>query len=187
MQRASLRLGLLLLPLLSSPGLAQSLEGTIGLAHRSDAQGAPPDGVHSAIRLGTPLTRGLHLITGASWTRFDDQRLAYPATCTLSPAGCTGLGSVPGLGMASLGLGLQSVIPLAGVELRPSALVSGYWLYHRPSNQGPTAAGTDLGLGLGLPVGTRSRILLEARWVHLFGSSGNVGSSRRIGVGVALN
>ena len=66
-------------------------------------------------------------------------------------------------------------------------MAGGYALYRRPDGVPGLAAGFDLGLGLGLPIGTRERILLEGRWVHLLGEAGEVGSGRRLNIGIALN
>jgi hypothetical protein len=66
-------------------------------------------------------------------------------------------------------------------------MAGGYTLYHHPGGVPELALGFDLGLGLGLPIGARERILLEGRWVHILGNAGDVGSGRRLNVGIALH
>lgn len=181
-------LAVLIVVLVPVTASAQSFEGVIGLAHRSaNAQDLPEDGLHAALRLGYPVAPRLRLLTSIGWTRFEDQDLVVPVLCPAPPAICNaGSARIPGLGMANLGVGLQPVLSLGGLELRPSALIGGYWLYHRGTDLPATAAGTDAGLALALPLGERARILLEGRWVHLFGSAGAVGSSRRLGIGAGF-
>jgi hypothetical protein len=160
----------------------------MGLAHRSPGPlDLAEDGFHATLRAGSPIASHLRLLAAVGWTTFPDQDRIVPVLCPAPPAACSGgAQTIPGLGMVSLNLGLQPVVPVGGLDLRPSALVGGYWLYHRAAPLPATAVGTDAGLALGLPVGPRLRILLEGRWVHLFGRGDPAGTSRRVGVGVAL-
>lgn len=165
-----------------------TFEAVVGLAHRSPTtQDLPLDGFQAAARVGYPLVKHLRLLAALTWTTYSDHDGFAAILCPQPTPGCgTGQASIPGLGMAAATIGLEPVLPLGGLEVRPSGMVGGFWLYHHASGLPDQAFGFDAGLALGLPIGARERILLEGRWVRLRGTAGSAGNSQRLNAGLAL-
>jgi len=186
MNRSILGWQLLLATLCPASIIAQvsgpTFEAALGLARRS----APSpyislDGFQATARLGYPVAAHVRVLTALSWTTFSDKdqiACAFLTGCAASPIG--------GLRMAAATGGLEAVVPVAGVEIRPSGMIGGFWLYHHPSGLSDQACGFDTGLALGLPIGAHERILLEGRWVHVLGAAGTAASSRHFTLGFAL-
>jgi len=193
MPRFTLRSLLGFTTLLSAPLLGQSsdrvgAEATIGVAYRSEnSLLLPTDGIQAAIRATLAVHSHLRLVGAASWARFADQDRNTPSYCPLAAACAAAPAQYPGLGVVSLGAGLQPIVPLGPLQLRVTGLAGGYWLYHHPVGLAGLAPGIEGGLSLALPVGSHMHVLLQGRVVHLFGTAGSAGNSRHLGVGIAFN
>ncbi len=165
-----------------------SFEASFGVARRSpNQQDLSEDGLQGAVRVGVPLTPRLRVLSAITWTAFADKELITPSFCPGPLAQCSiAPRKISGVGVAALTTGLEAIVPVIGLELRPSAMVGGGWLYHHADGVPSQALGVDAGIALALPIGARERVLLEGRWVHLTGAAGSAANSRRVSVGFAL-
>jgi hypothetical protein len=191
MRRSTLSIALGLSTLLAVPALGQAadrlgVEATIGLAHRGENNLLlATDGIQASVRATLPVHHFLRMVGAATWTRLPDLDRASPSYCPAIT--CRPPDHYPGLGMAGLGAGVQSVIPVGPVQLRVTGLGGGQWIYHRPDHVPALAASAEAGLGLALPIGTQIHLLLQGRVLHPFGAAGAAANSRQLGAGIAIN
>ncbi len=173
----------------SSQTGTRPVEAVIGWVHRSPSvQDVAEDGFHAALRVGLTRGRTVRLLAGVNWTRMPDEDLIRPVFCPQPGNPCPAVqNTIPGLGMVGATLGLETVFRTTGLEFRPSLMVGGYSLYHRADNVPALSLGVELGAGLGLPIGTRERILLEGRWLRLPGRAGDAANGRRVNLGIAFH
>lgn len=192
MRSRPLRLLLAYSSLLAVPAAAQAQERpgaevTIGVAHRGDNRLLlATDGFQASVRGMLPVRSHLRLVGAISWTRLPDLARNTPSYCPPLVA-CNIPTMYPGLGLAGLGAGVQSLIPLGPLQLRVTGLGGGHWLYHHPDGVPGLAASAEAGLSLAVPIGRQIRFLLQGRLLHLFGSAGAAANSRQLGAGVAIN
>ncbi len=185
--------GTLLIATTAAPAAAQTgtlpLEAVVGWVHRSaSVQNVTEDGVQATLRVGATRGRVVRLLVGLDWTRLPDRERVTPSYCPQPAGPCpSAAATFPGVGMLGTTVGLEALLRLPGLEVRPSVMVGGYTLYHRADHVPGLAAGLDFGASLGLPIGTHERILLEGRWLRLPGRAGDAVNGRRLSLGLALH
>jgi hypothetical protein len=89
--------------------------------------------------------------------------------------------------MVSLAGGIQPRVMMGPLQLRVTTTAGGYWMYRRASDLPALAPGLRAGLGLGLPSGMHSYIVLQASVLRLIGSTVHDANSRQLGLSFAVN
>ena len=162
-----------------------------GLAHRSpdNFSSIGSNGLLLLSRGGYRLGSGVNLIGEVSVTRFSGggDMLAVPILC-LPGVLCSQQFTRPQqVAAAGMSVGLQPHLELGGLRLMAGATLGGYWLYRHESGMPGAAPGFRGSLGLGLPIGGRWHILLEASALHMLRSGLSGANARNIGIGVGVN
>jgi hypothetical protein len=123
-------------------------------------------------------------VAEASVTRYGNETFILPARCQV----CLDQpGQARGLAMAGLAAGLQPRLSLGLLELQITTTVGGYWLFYRATPVAAVAPGARVTLGLGLPIGEHTRVLLETGALYLTAPGARDGDTRHLGIGVSFN
>jgi hypothetical protein len=126
-------------------------------------------------------------VAEASVTRYGNETLIFPALCPVGQVCLDQPGQARGLAMAGLAAGLQPRLRLGLLELQITTTVGGYWLFYRATPVAAVAPGARATLGLALPIGERTRVLLEAGALYLTARGARDGNTRHLGIGVSFN
>jgi hypothetical protein len=166
-----------------------STQAGLALARRvaPTAGASSTDGVQLLTRATRFLTRHVGLVAEGSVTRFPDETVIFAALCPRGQVCLDRRRQVPGLAMAGLAAGLQPRLGMGPLQLGVTATLGGYWLFHRASGVAGVAPGARASLGLGVPIGTRTRVVLEAGALHLLAPGTHDARVRHLGIGVAFN
>jgi len=162
-------------------------EAVIGLAHRSPANftTAEAEGFHALARGGLRLDAHLRLVGELSLTRYAGQLLNVPMLCP-QPVCVPSLRNSAGLSFAGFAVGLQPHVDLSPIRLTAGATVGGYWLFHHDNGMPDNAPALRGTVGLGLPIGGRVHILLEASALRMLKDGARQADSRSVGIGVGV-
>lgn len=178
----------------TTPGVGQQLHPlstqiALGLARRSppSAGASTTEGLQLVVRASRALTPRVGLVAEASVTRYGDESVFSALICPQGQICLDWPGQATGLAMAGLGAGLQPRINLGSLDFEVTATIGGYWLFRRATPLPAAAPGARATVGLGLPIGARTRVLLEAGALHLAAPGARDGNTRHIGIGVSFN
>lgn len=166
-----------------------SLQAGLGVAFRTESPyvAGATDGLQAAVRIGLPVRTSLRLVGELALVRYADEPLAFPALCP-QPGPClAGLRSLPGLGVTGLAGGVQSRLGRGPLQLILTATAGGYWFYHRQSSFPASALGLRGGLGLGVMIDPRLRIVMEGGGLYFPRGRARDANTRQVGFGLLVN
>jgi hypothetical protein len=89
--------------------------------------------------------------------------------------------------MTGLAAGLQPRLMAGPLQVGVATTIGAYWLFRRAPPLPAAAPGARATLGLELPIGTRTRVVLEGGALILFAPGAHDAHSRHLGIGVGFN